>query len=157
MPNLLLVDFNPDWKLLREQKNELLNLVENTDLDAHHEAIAGITNLIDFIQDQAVESGIWHKDEVFECREDEYFLFAEKYKPIKNHIDTNASFDGDMFETFGEEVEYVRTYPDQKKVWTLIEADGKQYISAGYHHVNRLGYFITEIAWETGNEEFYSD
>ena len=62
-----------------------------------------------------------------------------------------------MFETFGEEVEYIRAYHDQKKVWTLLEADGKQYISAGYHRVNRLGYFITEIAWEAGTEEFYSE
>lgn len=72
---------------------------------------------------------------------------AETYNNIK----------GAMFETFGEEVEYIRAYHDQKKVWTLLEADGKQYISAGYHRVNRLGYFITEIAWEAGTEEFYSE
>lgn len=117
----------------------------------------GIVTLLDYIQDQAVSSGIWEESEVFGEEIDQYFEWEEKYQPIKNHIDTNASYSGAMFETYGEELEFIRSYPDQKKVWTLLEADGKQYISAGYHHVNRLGYFITEIAWEAGTEEFYSE
>jgi len=33
--------------------------------------------------------------------------FIETYKPIKNHIIQDAPYDGCMFETYGEEVEYV--------------------------------------------------
>ena len=33
-------------------------------------------------------------------------------------------------------------------VWTLVECDGLQYIAAGLHYVNRLGYFITELPAE---------
>ena len=73
----------------------------------------GIVSLIDCIQDQAVSSGIWEESEVFGEEIDQYFEWEEKYKPIQNHIDTNASYSGAMFETFGEEVEYVRAYPDQ--------------------------------------------
>jgi hypothetical protein len=45
-----------------------------------------------------------------------------EFNPIKNHLDDNASLDGFMFETYKEEIEFVRQY-DQTKVWTYI-ADG---------------------------------
>jgi len=51
--------------------------------------------------------------------------FYEKYNPVKNHLDDNASFDGCMFETYDEEVEYVKQMvkENHKKVWTIV--DGK--------------------------------
>ena len=72
--------------------------------------------------------------------------FDEKYKPIQNHIEGNAPYNGAMFETYGPELEFIQSY-DESKVWTLIDAD-KDYpeIVSGYCHVNRLGYFITELA-----------
>jgi hypothetical protein len=71
--------------------------------------------------------------------------WCEQYKPIKNHIDTNASFDGEMFETYGDEVEFVKSQsPD--KIWMYGEGDnGGTYIWSGWGFVNRLGYFITEV------------
>ena len=51
--------------------------------------------------------------------------FYETYKPIKNPIDNNASFDGAMLETYGAELEHVlkvaREKPDH--VWTVIDGD----------------------------------
>jgi hypothetical protein len=83
--------------------------------------------------------------------------FSELFKPQQNHLDDNPSWDGTMFETFGVELDYVLSFANdfnkQKRVWTLIEVDGIMYISAGYHLVNRMGYFITEKPWETGLEE----
>lgn len=157
MPDLLIQDLIIDWQLFRHQKAVLLGIIDDTDNVDTVEALEGIVKLLNHVQDQAVKSGIWEESEVFgEEQEDQYFEWMEQYKPIQNHIDTNASYSGAMFETFGEEVEYIRAYPDQNKVWTLIESECGDYIVAGYHHVNRLGYFITEIAWETGKEEFYS-
>ena len=71
--------------------------------------------------------------------------WVETYKPISNHIDTNASFDGLMFETYGDEVEFVKSAnPDC--IWTYGDGDdGGSYIWNGWHFVNRIGYFITEI------------
>lgn len=71
------------------------------------------------------------------------------YKPIVNHIDTNASFDngdgGIMFETYGDEVEFVKTQ-DPNKIWMYGDGDdGGGYIWSGWGFVNRLGYFITEV------------
>jgi hypothetical protein len=72
------------------------------------------------------------------------------YKPIYNHIDNNASFQdesgqGIMFETYGDEVAFVKSQsPD--KIWMYGSGDdGATYIWNGWGFVNRLGYFITEV------------
>lgn len=94
--------------------------------------------------------------------------FSDKYNVIVNHIDTNAGFtgynydseDGCLFETFGEEIAFVlKTHSENpKKIWTIIEGDnGEMYICAGYHIVNRIGYFITETEWENAEEEYILD
>jgi hypothetical protein len=72
------------------------------------------------------------------------------YKPIVNHIDTNASFQdengqGIMFETYGDEVEFVKSM-NPNKIWMYGSGDdGGTYIWSGWGFVNRLGYFITEV------------
>ena len=74
--------------------------------------------------------------------------FVEQYKPIQNHIDDKyASMGGYMFETFGAEFDYVlqvyNVTPD--RVWTALADSGNVDIASGLHHVNRLGYIITEL------------
>ena len=75
--------------------------------------------------------------------------WCEQYKPIVNHIDNNASFDngdgGLMFETYGDEVEFVKSQsPD--KIWMYGDGDdGAGYLWNGWGFVNRIGYFITEV------------
>jgi hypothetical protein len=74
-----------------------------------------------------------------------------QFKPISNHLDTNASFQdengvGIMFETYGEELDLVRRTKEQN-VWTYVDSDNGTAIIAGYHLVNRIGYFITENEW----------
>ena len=72
------------------------------------------------------------------------------YKPIYNHIDNNASFQdetgqGIMFETYGDEVEFVKSQ-SPANIWMYGEGDdGGTYIWNGWGFVNRLGYFITEV------------
>jgi hypothetical protein len=75
--------------------------------------------------------------------------WCDTYKPIINHIDSNASFDngygGVMFETYGDEVEFVKSQsPD--KIWMYGSGDdGGTFVWSGWGFVNRLGYFITEV------------
>jgi hypothetical protein len=71
-----------------------------------------------------------------------------QFKPIINPLGRRASFDGTMYETYGDQVELVRrTVPSQ--IWTLktTEDGDTEYISAGWSTVNRIGYFMTENSW----------
>lgn len=75
--------------------------------------------------------------------------WCDTYKPIVNHIDKNASFDngegGIMFETYGEEVEFVKS-TSPENIWMYGSGDdGGTYVWSGWGFVNRLGYFITEV------------
>jgi hypothetical protein len=74
--------------------------------------------------------------------------FDEQFTLVDNHIDTNASFTGQMFETYGEELEYVKEMAKEKRVITIIESDNDNdgldlFYASGMHLVNRLGYLIT--------------
>jgi hypothetical protein len=80
--------------------------------------------------------------------EDQLNAWEAKYQPMQNHIDPKAY---DKFETYGEELEFVRTInsTEPNRVWTLIEGDsGNLWIVNGYHFVNRLNYFITKNPYE---------
>jgi len=82
---------------------------------------------------------------LIELTEDEWF---DTYKPIKNHIDKAASVDGHMFETYGDELQFIK---NQKElfIWTYGDGDdGGTYIWNGYHVVNRIGYFLTEVPFD---------
>ena len=72
--------------------------------------------------------------------------FVDEYKPEVNKFNESASFDGYMFETFGEELEYVKKEAEKGHAWTLIEEDGLMFIKYGFHFANRLGYFVTKYA-----------
>ena len=73
---------------------------------------------------------------------DEWF---DEYLPIENHLDPSASCNGYMFETYGKELDFVRSH-GVGNVWTLVEGDeGGLYIDTGYRHVNRVGYFVTRV------------
>lgn len=77
--------------------------------------------------------------------------FEETYKPIKNPFVQDSSYDGCMFETYGEEVEYVKSSEfSDTQIWTIINCENEEmWIIPGYHFVNCFGYFITEIPWES--------
>jgi len=79
--------------------------------------------------------------------------FYEKFKPLTNHLDNNASFDGKMFETYGEELVFVTQMAKENRVVTIIEGDCEEedeegcfiptmYYSSGMHHINRIGYLV---------------
>lgn len=76
--------------------------------------------------------------------------WLDTYKPITNHLDSNASFQnedgsGIMFETYGEEVDFVKSM-NPNKIWMYGSGDdGGTYIWSGWGFVNRLGYFITDV------------
>lgn len=74
--------------------------------------------------------------------------FIDDFKPTTNTIEKNASFNGWMYETYGEELKAVEAAfeKDPGTVWTIVESDGIVSYTNGMHYVNRLGYIITEVS-----------
>jgi hypothetical protein len=79
--------------------------------------------------------------------------WIEKYKPLVNHLDEGASWqdengEGIMFETYGDEEQFVFAQ-DSAKVWTYVDGDdGNTYLINGRHLVNRIGYFVCEVPYD---------
>jgi len=84
---------------------------------------------------------------LIELTEDE---FDAQYPLITNHMNPNASWafgngPGCLFETYGEELAFVRSQ-DPRTIWTFVDGDdGNQYVMSGYHLVNRIGYVVSTI------------
>jgi hypothetical protein len=82
-----------------------------------------------------------------ELTEDE---FSDRYPLVPNHINPSAGWDigeagGCLFETYGEEFEFVRRQ-NPRNVWTLVDGDdGDMYVISGLHFVNRVGYLLSTI------------
>jgi hypothetical protein len=75
--------------------------------------------------------------------------WATKFKPKTNHFHNQEYYR--MYETYGEEVEYVKSiHPNF--VWTYVDGDMSSYIVAGMAYVNRIGYYITENPWQDEND-----
>jgi len=76
----------------------------------------------------------------------------DKYKPIQNHLarSENREYTRDYFETYDLELGYVLGIADTqpKRVWTYVDGDGGTYVVDGYHLVNRIYYYITEVPYE---------
>lgn len=75
--------------------------------------------------------------------------FEEQFKPIKNSFRKHS--EDFMYETYGEELDFVRSAPENT-IWTYSQIDYGFVISEGYHFVNRLGYYVTEIPFEPDTE-----
>ena len=89
--------------------------------------------------------------------DDSFEQFEAKYRPIANTLaDPNGHCY--MYETYGEELEQVKKQSPYN-VWTLVSAGDDWVIMSGWHFVNRMGYFITEVAWDetTQQEEYIYD
>lgn len=74
--------------------------------------------------------------------------FDARYKLRTNHLNPHASWafgdgTGCLFETYGEELDFVRSQ-DPQTIWTFVDGDdGDQYVMSGYHLVNRIGYLLS--------------
>jgi hypothetical protein len=75
-----------------------------------------------------------------------YDAWAEEFKPKPNHLRDQTDNLELPYETYGEEVEFVRLQ-DPRTIWTEVDGDSGTYIIAGMHWVNRIHYYITEKPW----------
>lgn len=75
-----------------------------------------------------------------------YEQWSTRYAPETNFTSPHASFNGCLYETYGDDLTYVERCP-ATRVWTLIDADGTHVIVPGRHIINRIGYFVTRRAF----------
>lgn len=74
--------------------------------------------------------------------------FEARFPLLRNPLNPQASWTegegaGCLFETYGEELEFVRRH-DPRCVWTFVDGDdGQLVVQSGYHIVNRIGYLIS--------------
>jgi len=82
---------------------------------------------------------------VIHLTEDE---FDEQYPLVANHLNPNATWGfvdgkGCLFETYGEELEFIKRQ-DDGRIWTILDGDdGDMYVASGFHFVNRVGYLLS--------------
>lgn len=83
-----------------------------------------------------------------------YDQWWEHFRPFKNIHLPDCPHGGAMFETYGVELAIVEANnrANPNKVWTLVDTDKGLRIIAGFHLVNRVGYFITEFPWGMTHE-----
>jgi hypothetical protein len=74
-----------------------------------------------------------------------------KYKPEQSSL-TGEPY---MFETYGEDYQYVKA-ADRQKIWTFCDWGESECILSGWHFVNRLGYYVTEIPFDKNEDVFVS-
>ena len=68
-----------------------------------------------------------------------YKTWFKKYRPI---------VEGDslkQYETYGKDLEFINQIPETF-IWTILDCDGKLYISNGKAFVNRVAYLICGLS-----------
>lgn len=80
-------------------------------------------------------------------------VLLEKHKGRYNAEDI-APWAGCMYETFGDELDYVLSVP-HTRVWTIMQdGEAEPVIVAGRWRINRMGYLVSKEEWKS-EEEVY--
>jgi len=134
--------------------DDLCDLCQSSEVNVDRTTYCGKTIGIECGCEEANPEGTCSDKDCKDCDDnDDWDEFTKKYTLVKNHLDDNASGDGFMFETYGPEVEFVKDTPEER-IWTLVDGGHHGIIVAGWHYVNRLGYFITEQPRESDEESY---
>lgn len=75
--------------------------------------------------------------------------FHEKFRPMVNKFGKDP--DNFLFETYGDELDFVLAQ-DEKHVWTYLDVDFGSVVVNGFHYINRIGYYISELPWVEDDE-----
>lgn len=71
-------------------------------------------------------------------------VFYEYFRPFRHPDAEHNIWGGHGLETFGGDLQIAREY-SQDYVWTVVDGDGgDQWITPGFHSVNRVCYLLTE-------------
>lgn len=77
------------------------------------------------------------------------FEFERTYRPI---LGPDGRWRDFFWKDDAECMAAVDAAAPERRVWTLVDADGFTLVVSGRHFVNRLEYYITEVPWPEGEE-----
>lgn len=82
-------------------------------------------------------------------------VFYEHFRPFRHPAAHFDIWGGHGLETFGADLQIVKSYPEDF-VWTVVDGDDgdEQWITPGYHYVNRVCYLLTEVPHGEAPVEF---
>ena len=91
-----------------------------------------------------LESTVFHED-----------VFYEYFRPFRHPSSHFNIWGGHGLETFGADLQIVQRYSEDF-VWTVVDGDKgpDQWITPGFHFVNRVCYLLTEVAHDGALVEF---
>jgi hypothetical protein len=76
-----------------------------------------------------------------------YEKFVDDFEPYTNTMSDDRGYNNTMYETFSPEIDHVKAQ-NPEYIWTLIDGENNNsWIIPGFHIVDRIGYFICQIAW----------
>ena len=79
--------------------------------------------------------------------------FYEYFKPFRHPEACHNIWGGHGLETFGADLELVHRL-DPVHLWTVVDGERDQWITTGFHYVNRVCYLVTEKPHNNLNFEF---
>jgi len=90
-------------------------------------------------------------DSMLALHEDAFYEFFRSYRHPKSSCDI---WGGIGLETFGKDLELVKSLPVES-VWTVVDGDDlDQWILPGIHMVNRICYLVTEVPHDWKDIQF---
>lgn len=91
-----------------------------------------------------VASNIFHED-----------VFYAFFRPFRHPASQFNIWGGIGLETFGRDLDIVRAH-SARFVWTVVDGceSTDQWITPGFHHVNRMCYLLTEVAHDWAPLDF---
>ena len=110
--------------------------------------VFSLTSLTTISLPDTLEVPLVKRETMLTITEIDYDQWVEQYKPIMNkHGEIR------MFETYGEDMDFLQQQ-DYHHVWTYVDDGDYGNITNGFAFVNRLCYYMTEVAWE-GEDTMY--
>jgi len=80
--------------------------------------------------------------------------FTNRFKPVKNHLNSEAVFDGCLFEHKGVEFDYIKNQ-NPAHIWTVSidQSQGNIALTQGINQANATGFLICVDQTESANDE----
>ena len=89
-------------------------------------------------------------------RREDFDVWYDKFSPILVDSDDPNEGSPRLYETYGDDVKHVLDVYNRDKnlVWTILDCDGKLYLSPGFHIVNRLNYIICTKPYDEKTRDY---